>query len=337
MIEQAIIALSNKEDLTPETVEKVMDEIMSGETTEVQTAAYLSMLSVKGETTDEIVASAKGMRKHAEKLNSSRELLEIVGTGGDHSNSFNISTTSSIVIAAADVPVAKHGNRAASSKSGTADCLEALGANINLEPEKCVELLKSAGFCFFFAQKYHASMKYVGPIRKELGFRTVFNILGPLTNPAHPDFYLLGVYDQYLAEPVAHVLKSLGAKRALVVYGEDKLDEISGSAETFVAELRADGTITTYEIKPEDFGFERATKDDILGGTPQENAEITRGILEGKITGPKRNVVCMNAGAALYAAGKAKSIEEGVGQAKHLIDSGAALEALNKFVEESNK
>ena len=341
MIKAAIEKIVNKQDLTYDEAYETMNEIMSGMSTSTQNAAFLAALSTKSagfETIDEITGCAAAMRDHATKVDKGdMEVLEIVGTGGDRAQSFNISTTSAFVIASAGVKVAKHGNRAASSKSGTADCLEALGANINLEPEKCVELLKSAGFCFFFAQKYHASMKYVGPIRKELGFRTVFNILGPLTNPAHPDFYLLGVYDQYLAEPVAHVLKSLGAKRALVVYGEDKLDEISGSAETFVAELRADGTITTYEIKPEDFGFERGTKEDIVGGTPQENAEITRGILEGKITGPKRNVVCMNAGAALYAAGKAKSIEEGVGQAKHLIDSGAALEALNKFVEESNK
>ena len=341
MIKAAIEKIVNKQDLTYEEAYETMNEIMSGMSTSTQNAAFLAALSTKSavfETIDEITGCAAAMRDHATKVDKGDlEVLEIVGTGGDRAQSFNISTTSAFVIASAGVKVAKHGNRAASSKSGTADCLEALGANINLEPEKCVELLKSAGFCFFFAQKYHASMKYVGPIRKELGFRTVFNILGPLTNPAQPDFYLLGVYDQYLAEPVAHVLKSLGAKRALVVYGEDKLDEISGSAETFVAELRADGSITTYEIKPEDFGFERATKEDIVGGTPAENAEITRGILEGKITGPKRNVVCMNAGAALYAAGKANTIEEGVGQAKHLIDSGAALEALNKFVAESNK
>ena len=341
MIKTAIEKIVNKEDLTYEEAYETMNEIMGGMSTSTQNAAFLAALSTKSagfETIDEITGCAAAMRDHATKVDKDdMEVLEIVGTGGDRAQSFNISTTSAFVIASAGIKVAKHGNRAASSKSGTADCLEALGANINLDPEKCVELLKSAGFCFFFAQKYHTSMKYVGPIRKELGFRTVFNILGPLTNPAQPDFYLLGVYDQYLAEPVAHVLKSLGAKHALVVYGEDKLDEISGSSETFVAELRPDGSITTYEIKPEDFGFERGTKEDIVGGTPAENAEITRGILEGRITGPKRNVVLMNAGAAIYAAGKAKTIEEGVGQAKYLIDSGKALETLNKFVEESNK
>ena len=341
MIKTAIEKIVNKEDLTYEEAYETMNEIMGGMSTSTQNAAFLAALSTKSarfETIDEITGCAAAMREHATKVDKGdMEVLEIVGTGGDRAGSFNISTTSAFIAAAAGIKVAKHGNRAASSKSGTADCLEALGANISLEPDKCVELLKSVGFCFFFAQKYHTSMKYVGPIRKELGFRTVFNILGPLTNPATPDFYLLGVYDQYLAEPVAHVLKSLGAKRALVVYGEDKLDEISGSAETYVAELRSDGSIITYEIKPEDFGFTRCTKDDIAGGTPEENAAVTRGILEGSITDARKNVVCMNAGAAIYAAGKAKTIEEGVGLAKYLIESGRALETLNRFVEESNR
>ena len=341
MIKTAIEKIVNKEDLTYEEAYETMNEIMGGMSTSTQNAAFLAALSTKSarfETIDEITGCAAAMREHATKVDKGdMEVLEIVGTGGDRAGSFNISTTSAFIAAAAGIKVAKHGNRAASSKSGTADCLEALGANISLEPEKCVELLKSVGFCFFFAQKYHTSMKYVGPIRKELGFRTVFNILGPLTNPATPDFYLLGVYDQYLAEPVAHVLKSLGAKRALVVYGEDKLDEISGSSETYVAELKADGSISTYEIKPEDFGFKRCTKDDIAGGTPAENAEVTRGILAGDITDARKNVVCMNAGAAIYAAGKAKTIEEGIGLAKYLIESGRALDTLNRFVEESNK
>ena len=341
MIKTAIEKIVNKEDLTYEEAYETMNEIMGGMSTSTQNAAFLAALSTKSarfETIDEISGCAAAMREHATKVDKGdMEVLEIVGTGGDRAGSFNISTTSAFIAAAAGIKVAKHGNRAASSKSGTADCLEALGANINLEPEKCVELLKNVGFCFFFAQKYHTSMKYVGPIRKELGFRTVFNILGPLTNPATPDFYLLGVYDQYLAEPVAHVLKSLGAKRALVVYGEDKLDEISGSSETYVAELKADGSISTYEIKPEDFGFNRCTKDDIAGGTPAENAEVTIGILSGAITDARKNVVCMNAGAAIYAAGKAKTIEEGIGLAKYLIESGRALDTLNRFVEESNK
>ena len=341
MIKQAIEKIVMKEDLTYEEAYQTMNEIMNGESTPTQNAAFLAALSTKSarfETIDEITGCATAMREHALKVDvGDMQVLEIVGTGGDRAGSFNISTTSSFVVASAGVKVAKHGNRAASSKSGTADCLEALGANINLEPERCVELLGECGFCFFFAQKYHTSMKYVGAIRKELGFRTVFNILGPLTNPATPDFFLLGVYDQYLAEPVAHVLKSLGAKRALVVYGEDKLDEVSGSAETFVAELKEDGSVVTYEIKPEDFGFARCTKDDIVGGTPEENAEVTKGILAGKITDARRNVVLLNSGAALYAAGKAGSIADGINVAKDLIDSGKALDTMNRFIELSNK
>ncbi|MCR4689305.1 MAG: anthranilate phosphoribosyltransferase [Saccharofermentans sp.] len=341
MIKQAIEKIVNKEDLTYQEAYETMNEIMDGVSTPTQNAAFLAALSTKSarfETIDEITGCAAAMREHATKVDrGDMEVLEIVGTGGDKAGSFNISTTSAFVIAAAGVKVAKHGNRAASSKSGTADCLEALGANINLEPEACVKLLSDVGFCFFFAQKYHTSMKYVGAIRKELGFRTVFNILGPLTNPAVPDYYLLGVYDQYLAEPVAHVLKSLGAKRALVVYGEDKLDEISGSSETFVAELCEDGIIKTYEIKPEDFGFARGTKEDVLGADPETNAQITRDILSGKIEGPKLNVVLMNSGAALYAAGKARSISDGINIAKELIDNGEALKKLDEFVDMSTK
>ena len=336
MIKQTIEKVVNKEDLTYDEAYQTMNEIMNGESTPTQNAAFLAALSTKSarfETIEEITGCAAAMREHALKVDTEgMEVLEIVGTGGDRAGSFNISTTSAFVAASAGVKVAKHGNRAASSKSGTADCLEALGANIQLEPEKCVKLLRECGFCFFFAQKYHTSMKYVGAIRKELGFRTVFNILGPLTNPATPDFYLLGVYDQYLAEPVAHVLKSLGAKRALVVYGEDKLDEISGSARTFVAELCGNGEVKTYEIKPEDFGFERCSKSDIAGGTPEENAAVTRGILSGKITDARLNVGLMNAGAALYAAGRVSSIAEGVRLASELVSSGKALATLDSFV-----
>ena len=263
------------------------------------------------------------------------EVLEIVGTGGDGAHSFNISTTAAMVAAAGGVKVAKHGNRAASSLSGTADCLEALGVNIQQDPELCQKLLSEAGFCFMFAQKYHAAMKYVGPIRKELGFRTVFNILGPLTNPAKPEMFLLGVYDEYLVEPVAKVLSSLGVQRALVVYGQDRMDEVSVSAPTTVCELK-DGYYRTFTIKPEDFGLERGTKDEIVGGSPKENAEITRGILDGSITGAKRNVVLMNAGCALYAGKAAESVEEGIKLAAELIDSGKALETLEKVIAVSN-
>ena len=273
------------------------------------------------------------MREHATKVETGMELFEIVGTGGDNAQSFNISTTSALVAAAGGIKVAKHGNRAASSLCGTADCLEALGVNIDQSPEKCVELLNEVGMCFFFAQKYHTSMKYVGAIRKELGFRTVFNILGPLTNPGAPSMQLLGVYDDYLVEPLAQVLVSLGIKRGMVVYGQDKLDEISMSAPTKVCEIR-DGWYKTYTIVPEDFGFERCTKEDLQGGTPEENAKITRAILNGE-KGHKRNAVLMNAGAALYIGGKADSLKEGIELAGEIIDSGKALETLNKLIEVS--
>ncbi len=337
MIKEAIQKIVTKQDLTFDEAYTVMNEIMNGESTPTQNAAFLAALSTKSakaETIDEISGCAKAMREHALTVDHDMDVLEIVGTGGDGAHSFNISTTSAFVIAAAGVKVAKHGNRAASSKSGTADCLEALGANIAIEPEDCVELLKKVGFCFFFAQKYHSSMKYVGAIRKELGFRTVFNILGPLTNPSKPAYYLLGVYDEYLVDVVAQVLPTLGAKRGLVVYGQDKLDEISMSAPTTVCEFVGD-MHKTYVIKPEDFGFERCSKEDLKGGTPEENAAITIAILEGKEQGPKRNTVLMNAGAALYAAGVADSIAAGIKKAADLIDSGAALKKMQEFVAES--
>ncbi|MBO4242608.1 MAG: anthranilate phosphoribosyltransferase [Clostridiales bacterium] len=340
MIKEGIIKIVNKEDLTYDEAYQVMNEIMNGETTPTQNAAFLAALSTKSaraETIDEISGCAQAMREHASKVeHPGMEVLEIVGTGGDGAQSFNISTTSAFVIASSGIKVAKHGNRAASSKSGTADCLEALGANIAIDPEKVPALLENAGFAFLFAQKYHAAMKYVGAIRKELGFRTVFNILGPLTNPASPEYFLLGVYDGYLAEPVAHVLKNLGVKRALVVYGNDKLDEISASDATTVCELN-DGEITKFEIKPEDFGLVRGTKEELVGGTPEENAQITKDILQGKITGTKRNAVLLNAGAAIYVGGKAASIAEGIKKAAELIDSGKAYETMEKFIEESNK
>lgn len=338
MIKEAIVKIVDKQDLTYEEAYQVISEIMSGETTPTQNAAFLAALSTKSansETIDEITGCAAAMRDHALKFENDLNLLEIVGTGGDNAHSFNISTTSAFVIAASGILVAKHGNRAASSSSGTADCLEALGANISLEPEKCRELLEKSGFCFFFAQKYHTSMKYVGPIRKELGIRTVFNILGPLTNPANPKYHLLGVYNRSLAEPVAEVLMKLGSKRGMVVYGTDRLDEISLSAPTAVCEYK-DGWMKNYEITPEQFGFERCTKDDLLGGTPAENAAITRGILSGEITGHKRNAVLLNAGAAIYIGGKADSMKAGIELAAELIDSGKALAALDAFIAESN-
>lgn len=338
MIKEAIVKIVNKQDLTYDEAYMVMNEIMSGETTVTQNAAFLAALSTKSakaETTDEIAGCAAAMREHATKVVTDMELFEIVGTGGDGAHSFNISTTSALVAAAGGMKVSKHGNRAASSKCGTADCLEALGVNIQQDPEKCIELLNKVGMCFFFAQKYHTSMKYVGAIRKELGFRTVFNILGPLTNPGSPKLQLLGVYDEYLVEPLAQVLINLGVQRGMVVYGQDKLDEISMSAPTTVCEFK-DGWYKNYVISPEDFGFERCTKKDLEGGTPEENAKITRDILNGQ-QGHKRNAVLMNAGAALYIGGKAESMKSGIELAAELIDSGKAIETLDKFIELSNK
>ena len=336
MIKEAIIKLSKKQDLAYAEAEAVMDEIMSGQATPVQMSAYLTALALKGETIDEITASAAGMRAHCIKLLHNLDVLEIVGTGGDGSNSFNISTTSSLVIAAGGVPVAKHGNRAASSKSGAADVLETLGVKITLTPERSAEILKKINICFLFAQNYHIAMKYVAPIRKELGIRTVFNILGPLSNPAGANMELMGVYDQSLVEPLAQVMANLGVNRGMVVYGQDSLDELSMCAPTSVCEIR-DGKFTSYEITPEQFGYERCEKGALTGGTPAENAEITKAILKGEEKGPKRQAVCLNAGAALYIAGKAASIEEGVKLAESLIDSGAALKKLEEFVEETNK
>lgn len=338
MIKEAIIKIVNKEDLTYDEAYTVMNEIMSGETTPTQNAAFLAALSTKSaraETTDEIAGCAAAMRDNATRVDTGMEIFEIVGTGGDNAHSFNISTTSALVAAAGGIKVAKHGNRAASSQCGTADCLEALGVNIQQSPARCIELLNEAGMCFFFAQKYHSSMKYVGGIRKELGFRTVFNILGPLTNPGSPSMQLLGVYDEYLVEPLAQVLISLGVRRGMVVYGQDKLDEISMSAPTTVCEFK-DGWFRSYTIKPEDFGFERCTREDLSGGTPEENAEITRGILKGE-KGHRRNAVLMNAGAALYIGGKAESMKEGVRLAAEIIDSGKAYETLEKMITVSNR
>ncbi len=338
MIKEAIVKIVNKEDLTFDEAYAVMNEIMSGETTPTQNAAFLAALSTKSaraETTDEIAGCASAMRDHATRVDTGMEVFEIVGTGGDNAHSFNISTTAAIVAAAGGMKVAKHGNRAASSQSGTADCLEALGVNINQSPAKCLELLDEAGMCFFFAQKYHSSMKYVGAIRRELGFRTVFNILGPLTNPGSPTMQLLGVYDEYLVEPLAQVLINLGVKRGMVVYGQDKLDEISMSAPTKICEIN-NGWFKTYVITPEDFGFTRCSREDLKGGTPEENAEITRAILGGE-KGLRRDTVLMNAGAALYIGGKAGSIKEGIALAAEIVDSGKAAETLGKLIEVSNR
>lgn len=336
MIKEAIIALSKKEDLSYEVARAVMDEIMSGQTSDIQKSAYLTALAMKGETIEEITGSAAGMRAHCLRLLNDMDVLEIVGTGGDQSNSFNISTTSALVISAGGVPVAKHGNRAASSKSGAADVLEALGVNINVSPAKSAQMLKDINICFLFAQKYHSAMRFVALVRKELGIRTVFNILGPLSNPAGANMQVMGVYEEALVEPLARVLSNLGVKNAMVVYGQDKLDEISMSAKTTVCEIK-EGEFKSYEIEPEQFGFEKCEKEALTGGTPEENAKITLSILNGEERGPKRNAVLLNAGAGLYVAGKAETLEAGVSMAAELIDSGAAKNRLEEFIRMSNE
>ncbi|MDR2921770.1 MAG: anthranilate phosphoribosyltransferase [Treponema sp.] len=330
MIREAIIRAASRQNLNYETAEAVMDEIMEGKASEIQMAAYLAAMSVKGETIEEITASAAGMRKHCIRILHDMNVLEIVGTGGDRSNSFNISTTSAIVVSAAGIPVAKHGNRAASSKSGAADVLESLGVNITVPPEQSLSLLKTINLCFLFAQNYHISMKYVAPVRKELGIRTIFNILGPLVNPAGANMELLGVYDADLIEPMAKVLCNLGVKSGMVVYGQDGLDEISISSATSICELR-DGSFKSYTLEPEQFGFERCKKEELAGGTPDENAQITRSILGGA-KGPRRDAVLLNSGAAIHIARPELSMKDAVALAAQTVDSGKAQEQLEQFI-----
>lgn len=336
MIKEAILKLSKKENLNYEEAEEVMNEIMSGKATAVQMSSYLTALSMKCETIEEITGSAAGMRANCIKLLHNMEVLEIVGTGGDNSNSFNISTASAIVIAAGGVAVAKHGNRAASSKCGAADVLEELGININISPEKSREILSKINICFLFAQNYHIAMKYVAPVRKELGIRTVFNILGPLSNPAGANIELMGVYDESLIEPLAKVMQNLGVKRGMVVYGTDKIDEISMSSETKVCEILDKENLKSYTISPKDFGYDFCDKKELEGGSVKENAEIIRNIFNLKDNGAKRKAVCMNAGAGFYIAKKVKNIKEGVQMAENLIDEKKAFEKLEDFIKESN-
>lgn len=335
MIKEAIAQLVKREDLTSEVMEQVMEEIMTGEATDAQKASFLTALSMKGETIDEITSAAKVLRSHCERFLNDMDVLEIVGTGGDGSNTINISTLSSVVVSAAGIPVAKHGNRAASSKCGTADCLEALGVKIDCAPARSAQILKDINLCFLFAQKYHPAMRFVGAVRKEMGIRTLFNVLGPLANPAGATMQLFGVYSEELVEPLAHVLRNLGVKRAMVVYGKDSMDEISLSAETKVCEFKND-EFKSYIIKPEDLGIARCNKEDLVGGTPQENAAIVNDILGGA-KGPKTDVVLLNAGAAIYLASDGITLKDGIEKAREIIVSGKAKEQLEKFIEETNK
>lgn len=335
MIKEAIAQLVKREDLTSEVMEQVMEEIMTGEATDAQKASFLTALSMKGETIDEITSAAKVLRSHCERFLNDMDVLEIVGTGGDGSNTINISTLSSVVVSAAGIPVAKHGNRAASSKCGTADCLEALGVRIDCAPARSAQILKDINLCFLFAQKYHPAMRFVGAVRKEMGIRTLFNVLGPLANPAGATMQLFGVYSEELVEPLAHVLRNLGVKRAMVVYGRDSMDEISLSAETKVCEFKND-EFKSYVIKPEDLGLTRCNKEDLVGGTPQENAAIVNDILGGA-KGPKTDVVLLNAGAAIYLASDGITLKDGIEKAREIIVSGKAKKQLKEFIEETNK
>lgn len=335
MIKEAIAQLVKREDLTSEVMEQVMEEIMTGEATDAQKASFLTALSMKGETIDEITSAAKVLRSHCERFLNDMDVLEIVGTGGDGSNTINISTLSSVVVSAAGIPVAKHGNRAASSKCGTADCLEALGVKIDCAPARSAQILKDINLCFLFAQKYHPAMRFVGAVRKEMGIRTLFNVLGPLANPAAATMQLFGVYSEELVEPLAHVLRNLGVKRAMVVYGRDSMDEISLSAETKVCEFKND-EFKSYVIKPEDLGLTRCNKEDLVGGTPQENAAIVNDILGGA-KGPKTDVVLLNAGAAIYLASDGITLKDGIEKAREIIVSGKAKKQLKEFIEETNK
>lgn len=335
MIKEAVAKLVENQNLTFEEARECMHDIMSGEVSQTLISAYLVALRMKGETIDEISGSAQGMREMGVLLKNDDKLLEIVGTGGDKANTFNVSTTSAFVATAAGVKVAKHGNRGVSSKSGAADVLEAMGANIVIEPEKAKQVLDETGFTFLFAQKYHTAMKYVGPVRKELGIRTIFNILGPLTNPARATMDIVGVYEESLVDPIAQVLRKLGATRTMVVYGQDVMDEISASAKTTVCEIRED-EIRKYEIDPRKYGFELCEKSDLEGDDGAENAKITKGILSGKITGPKRNAVVLNSAACIYIYYDGVSYAEAIKMAEKIIDSGKALEKLEAYIKATN-
>ncbi len=323
-------------DLTEEQAFDAMDIIMRGHATDAQIASFATALRIKGETIEEITGCARAMRKSAKKVEGASDAVDIVGTGGDMAKTFNISTTSAFVIGGCGQRVAKHGNRSVSSKSGAADVLEALGAKIATTPQKASEILDKCDVTFLFAQSYHSSMRFAGPARRETGLRTVFNILGPLCSPALTDYIVMGCYDENLILPLCHVLKNLGLKRAMVVCGKDGLDEVSVTGDTLVCELKEDGSIDSYAINPAQFGLGTYEKSQLVGGTADENAKITLGILDGSITGAKRDIVLLNAACALYITGKAPSIKAGVEMADASITSGAAKQTMEKMIETSN-
>lgn len=336
-IQRAIDVISRFGHLQEDEAEAVMEQIMSGDATEAQIGAYLMALRMKGETKEEITGSARAMRNKATTVPVSIEadLLDTCGTGGDRSGTFNISTTTAFVCAGAGVPVAKHGNRAASSRSGSADVLGALGVNLDLTPEQVGECVDEIGIGFLFAVKLHPAMKHaIGP-RRQLKIRTIFNILGPLTNPAGATRQLMGVFAEDLTDTLAHVLGNLGTKSALVVNGYGGMDELTVTGPNHISHLHEDGTIVSYELRPESLGFESASISALLGGEPDENARILRGILDGSMRGAKRDVVILNAGAALWAAGKVDSIQAGLQMAEESLDSRAALRTLDALIEKS--
>jgi anthranilate phosphoribosyltransferase len=335
MIEKAIYDILAGRHLSLDTTRAVMMQMMDGNATDAQMGAFLAAMRLKGETIEEITACAEVMREKCMKLNPKNDVLDIVGTGGDELYSFNISTISAFVVAAGGVPVAKHGNRSVSSKCGSADVLEALGANIMLNAVQSEKVLEEAGLCFMLAQVYHSAMKHVAPVRRQLGVRTIFNILGPLANPAGATMQLLGVYDENLVEPLASVLGNLGVKRAMVVHGHDGLDEITLTGTSTICEV-ADGNLNSYFISPEQFGLSRCQLSDLIGGAPQENAEIAKRILSGE-KGPKRDTVVLNAACCLYMGKNDITMRECVRFAQELIDNGKAMQTLETFVRATNE
>lgn len=335
MIQQAIHEIMEHRNLSFETAREVMNEIMNGEATPAQMGSFLAGLRMKGETIDEITACAAVMREKALKLKPDFDVIDIVGTGGDEAGTFNISTTSAFVVASGGVPVAKHGNRSVSSKSGAADVLEQLGVNLNLTPAQSEQVLRDTGMCFMFAQAYHSSMKYAAPVRKEMGIRTIFNLLGPLSNPAGATMQLLGVYHKDLVEPLASVLSNLGVSRGLVVCGADGLDEATVTGPTHICEIRF-GKFSVYEVTPEQFGLKRCLPSDLTGGTPMENAKLATDILSGELKGPKRDIVLLNSAMSLYLGIDDCTIGDCIHKAEDLIDSGKALAKLREFTEATN-
>lgn len=336
-IQEGISKVVSGQSLSYDEMKPIFTDIMEGRTTEAQIASFLTALRMKGETIDEITACASVLREVCMPMDTGEaDVLDIVGTGGDGAGSINISTISSFVIAAGGAKVGKHGNRSMSSKCGSADCLESLGVNLKITPERNIEILSEIGICFMFAQTYHAAMKYAAPVRKQIGIRTIFNVLGPLANPARAKLQVLGVYDESLAEPLAHTLKNLGVKRAAVIHGSDGLDEATVCGETYVHELK-DGEVTKYTVTPEQVGLKLYPEGALKGGSPEENAETALKILKGEERGAKRDAVVLNSAIGLYVSELGQTLAECVKKAEELIDSGAALEKLESLVRLSNE